>query len=202
MKVRPEGTPFIAGGLILVVVAGLLGWPALATLLALVTLFMVRFFRDPERRVPPGEGIMVSPADGRVVEVGGGRLAIFMNLFDCHVNRAPVEGEVVDVIHTPGKFHPADKPQAAENERNLIVLRRDGEEVRVAQVAGLVARRILCWVKPGDRVKRGERIGMILFGSRLEVVVSPERWRFVVGYGDRVRAGETVVARALDGAGE
>ena len=194
---RPEGSPFIAGGLVLVVVTGLLGWPALATLLALLTLFLIRFFRDPERKVPLGWGIMVAPADGRVVEVGGGRLAIFMNLFDCHVNRSPVEGEVVEVVHTPGRFHPADKPEAAENERNLIRLKHGDQEIRVIQVAGLVARRILCWVNPGDKVERGERIGMILFGSRVEIEISPERWRFIVAHGDKVRAGETVVARAV-----
>jgi len=197
MRVRPEGSPFIAGGLVLVLVAGLLGWPALATLLALVSLFLIRFFRDPERKVPLGRGVMVAPADGQVVEVGGGRLAIFMNLLDCHVNRAPLEGEVEELVHTPGKFHPANKPQSAENERNLIRIRHGDQEIRVVQVAGLVARRIVCWVKPGDRVERGERIGMILFGSRVEVEVSPEKWRFIVAHGEKVRAGETVVARAV-----
>ena len=199
MRVRPEGNPFIAGGLILVVVAGLLGWPAVATLFALVTLFIIRFFRDPERKVPLTPGIMVSPADGRVVEVGEGRLAIFMSLLDCHVNRSPVDGEVVDVVHILGKFHPAHKPQAAQNERNIIKIRHHDQEVQVAQVAGLVARRIVSWVKPGDRVERGERMGMILFGSRVEVEVSRQRWRFLVTHGDRVRAGETVVARAVGG---
>jgi len=194
--VRPEGAPFIWGGLILILAAGLLGWPALAALLALITLFLIRFFRDPERAVPPGGGIMVAPADGRVVEVEGGHLAIFMSLFDCHVNRAPVDGEVVDVVHTPGRFHPADRPQSKENERNLILLRRGDQEIRVTQVAGMVARRIVCWVKPGDRVDRGERLGMIVFGSRVEVDVPPERWRFTVARGERVRAGETVVALA------
>jgi len=197
MKVRSEGAPFIAGGLILVLVAGLLGWPAVAALLALFTLSLLRFFRDPERVVPEGEGLMVAPADGRVVELGDGRFAIFMSLFDCHVNRSPVAGEVVDVVHTRGKFHPADKPQAKENERNLIVLKRGDEEIRVTQVAGLVARRIVCWAKPGDRMERGERIGMIVFGSRVEVEVFPGRWRFTVAQGDSVRAGETVVAREV-----
>ncbi len=194
MRVRSEGAPFIVGGLILILVAGLLGWTAVAALLALFTLFLLRFFRDPERIVPGSEGLMVAPADGRVVELEGGHLAIFMSIFDCHVNRAPVAGEVVDVVHTPGRFHPANKPQARENERNLIILKSGDQEIRVAQVAGMMARRILCWVRPGDRVEMGGKIGMILFGSRVEVDLPLGRWRFAVARGEKVRAGETVVA--------
>ncbi len=197
MTVRPEGNPFIAGGLFLVVVVGLLGLPALATLLALTTLFLLKFFSDPSREGPRGEGILLSPADGQVVEAGEGRLAIFMSLLDCHVNRAPTEGEVIDIMHTPGKFHPANKPQAKENERNTITFKTKNGEIRIIQVAGLIARRILCWVNPQDRVEQGERIGMIMFGSRVELELSQERWRFVVSLGDKVRAGETVVAREM-----
>jgi len=196
--VRPEGSPFIAGGLLLVVVLGLLGLPALATLLALITLFLLKFFSDPPREVIRGEGIMLAPADGRVVEAGEGRLAIFMSLFDCHVNRAPVGGEVVDVVHIPGKFHPADNPQAKENERNIITFRTKNGDIRMIQVAGFIARRILCWVKPQDQVEQGERIGMIIFGSRVELELPQDRWGFVVALGDKVRAGETIVAKEIN----
>jgi len=198
MTVRPEGSPFIAGGLFFVVVLGLLGLPALATLLALITLFLLKFFSDPLREGIRGEGILLSPADGRVVEAGEGRLAIFMSLFDCHVNRAPIGGEVMDIIHIPGKFHPANEPQAKENERNTITLKAKNGNIRITQVAGLIARRILCWVNPQDRVEQGERIGMIIFGSRVELELPRDRWEFVVSLGDKVRAGETVVAREMD----
>jgi len=181
-----------------VVVLGLLGLPALATLLALITLFLLKFFSDPPREVIRGEGIMLAPADGRVVEAGEGRLAIFMSLFDCHVNRAPVGGEVVDVVHIPGKFHPADNPQAKENERNIITFRTKNGDIRMIQVAGFIARRILCWVKPQDQVEQGERIGMIIFGSRVELELPQDRWGFVVALGDKVRAGETIVAKEIN----
>lgn len=198
MRVRPEGSPFIVGGLLLVIVLGILGLPALATLLALITLFLLKFFSDPSREGTRGESILLSPADGRVVEAGEGRLAIFMSLLDCHVNRAPIGGEVVDVTHIPGKFHPANKTQARENERNIITLKTKKGNIRINQVAGLIARRILCWVNPQDQVEQGERIGMIVFGSRVELELPMERWRFVVSLGDKVRAGETVVAREMD----
>ena len=197
MTVRREGNPFIGGGLLLVVIVGLLGLPALATLIALTTLFLLKFFSDPPRKGPQGEGILLSPADGRVVEAGEGRLAIFMSLLDCHVNRAPTGGEVTNIVHTPGKFHPANKPQAKENERNTITLKTKKGDIQIIQVAGLIARRILCWVNLQDRVEQGERIGMIVFGSRVELELPHEKWRFMVSLGDKVRAGETVVAREM-----
>ncbi len=197
MSVRPEGSPFIGGGLVLVMVMGLLGLPALAALVALAVVFLLKFFGDPQREGPRGDGLLISPADGRVVEVGDGHLAIFMSLFDCHVNRAPVDGEVVGITHTPGGYRPANSPQAKENERSTITFSTPKGEVKMSQVAGMVARRILCWVKPGQRVKQGEKVGMILFGSRVEIEVPPQSWRFLVPPGGKVKAGETIVAREV-----
>ena len=198
MRVRSEGNPFIAGALLLVLVMGVLGWPFLAVLMALAALLLVMFFRDPERVGPQISGVMLSPADGRVVEAEDGRhLAIFMTLFNCHVNRAPVPGEVVEVVHSHGTFRAANRPEARQNERNAITLRSGGSDIKVTQIAGLVARRIVCWVREGDRVESGERIGMILFGSRVEVEMPGDRWRLMVSKGDKVKAGETVVAREM-----
>lgn len=202
MKIRPEGNTFIAGGLIAVLVVGLLGFPGLAAFFALLILLLLKFFSDPERITPLLEGLMVSPADGKVAEISieeeGARLAVFMSLFDCHVNRAPLEGEVGEVSHHPGSYCPANRPESRENERNEILFHTPYGDIKVMQIAGFMARRILCWIKPGDRVKRGERMGMILFGSRVEVSFPNKGWQFLVGPGEKVKAGETIVARKVE----
>jgi phosphatidylserine decarboxylase len=167
------------------------------------------FFRDPERRIPSERGVLVAPADGKVVEVGqtverdflgraAHKIGIFMSPLDVHVNRAPCAGEVVAVAHRPGRFHNAGKPVAsAENESNTIALAEVNggrASVVVRQVAGVLARRIVCEAAVGDRVERGQRFGMVKFGSRAEVYVPTDSgFRVLVRPGDRVRAGETVL---------
>jgi len=186
-------------------VGGLLGWfvtPLSATPFAIFGLFCLWFFRDPERAIPRGP-VAVSPADGKVVLVRHrpelNEVCIFMNVFDVHVNRAPIGGKVVDVQYSPGRFMVASRDEASfANERNTITVEaRDGVTVRFTQIAGLVARRIVCRARPGDFVTTGERIGLIQFGSRVDVQLGPE-WTIEVQEGQRVKAGTTVLARRAE----
>ena len=166
-----------------------------------VGLFCLWFFRDPERDIPHGP-VAVAPADGKVVLVRrrpeSTQVCIFLNIFDVHVNRSPIGGKVVDVTYNKGKFLVASKEAASfENERNTIsVEAKDGVKVCFSQVAGLIARRIVCYVAPGEFVTAGQRIGLIKFGSRLDVQFGPE-WSIEVREGQRVSAGSTVLARRL-----
>jgi len=163
--------------------------------LGIAFFFLLVFFRDPDR--VPGPGI-VSPADGKVLEADPdtGRLTVFMALTDVHVNRAPLDGRVVDVVRTSGAHAPAYRPEARRNERVETLLETAVGPIRVAQIAGTIARRIVPYRREGDRVKKGQRIGMIRFGSRVEMTL-PKRARFIVDVGDRVRAGETTVAEVV-----
>ncbi len=164
--------------------------------------FCLYFFRDPDREVPAGP-VAVSPADGKVVVVkaenGGQRISIFLNVFDVHVNRTPIPGRVVDVRYQEGQFLVASKEAASHsNEQNAITVLGTvgGEETRIEfkQIAGLIARRIICYKKPGDVLAAGERVGLIKFGSRVDVQLGPE-WEVVVRVGQRVSAGSSVIAR-------
>lgn len=164
--------------------------------------FCLYFFRDPDREVPAGP-VAVSPADGKVVAVkaenGGQRISIFLNVFDVHVNRTPIPGRVVDVRYQEGQFLVASKEEASHsNEQNTITVLGTvgGEETRIVfkQIAGLIARRIVCYKKPGDAVAAGERVGLIKFGSRVDVQLGPE-WEVAVRVGQRVSAGSSVIAR-------
>lgn len=206
--VHREGWLFIGGTLALAVLALILV-PSLVWPLLILAGWMVIFFRNPVRTVPMAPGLVVSPADGRVepviltpppAELGLGatpltRVSVFMNVFDCHINRAPVAGRVEKVAYKAGKFLSADLDKASEaNERNGVLLETDsGARVGVVQIAGLVARRILCWTSESAQVAAGERIGMIRFGSRLDVYL-PEGARIMVSAGQRAIAGETVIA--------
>lgn len=183
-----------------------LGWLIPALLLCLVTLFTLFFFRDPERTCAPVEKSVLTPADGRVLEVRQiadkdnplGRpalkISIFMSLFNVHVNRMPVHGTVKKIIYTPGKFFSADLDKASRyNENNRVFLETiDSKKLLIVQIAGLVARRIACWIKEGDQVDRGQRFGLIRFGSRLEVFLPPDSC-IVVQKGDKVKAGQTII---------
>lgn len=165
----------------------------------LLALFCLWFFRDPDREIPSGP-VAVSPADGKVVLIrpeadGRTRMAIFLNVFDVHVNRTPIAGVVKAVRYKPGKFLVASKDEASlENEQNTLVVEGDGTTIEFSQIAGLIARRIVCYKKPGDRVTAGERIGLIKFGSRVDLLFGPE-WTLTAKPGDRVSAGSSILAR-------
>jgi phosphatidylserine decarboxylase len=170
--------------------------------LFLLALFCLYFFRDPDRTIPTGP-VAVSPADGKVVGVrkdasGITRLSIFLNVFDVHVNRTPIAGKVTAVEYQSGEFLVASREEAStRNEMNTITVEGDGTKVVFKQIAGLIARRIVCYKKPGDMVKTGERIGLIKFGSRVDVEFGPE-WELAVQPGMRVSAGSSVIARRKD----
>jgi len=185
----------VAGGFVL----SWLTRPAWALPLYLAAAFCLYFFRDPERVIPEGP-VAVAPADGKLVAVaaqpgGATRLSIFLSVFDVHVNRAPIAGTITSVEYRPGRFHVASREAAsAENEQNTVTLEGDGSRVVFKQIAGIVARRIIFYKRPGDRVEKGERVGLIQFGSRLDLVLGPE-WEIVVRRGERVHAGSSIVAR-------
>jgi phosphatidylserine decarboxylase len=202
------GYPFIAAGAA-VVVLGLLVFVPLAWVGLALVLFCLYFFRDPERVVPPRAGVFVAPADGLVVsiepavpplELGLGplprtRIAIFLSVLDVHVNRAPITGTVTKIAYHPGKFlNAADNKASDENERNALALRLPtGEDIAVVQIAGLIARRILCDAKVGQVLTTGERFGIIRFGSRTDLYL-PEGILPLVSVGQRMIGGETVLA--------
>ena len=181
-----------------VLISWLLG-PALAVPLFLLAAFCAWFFRDPERPIPVGS-VAVSPADGKVVAVvkedGRTRISIFLNIFDVHVNRSPVSGVITEFVYQKGKFLVASQEAASsENEQTIIFIRsKDGTLVVFKQIAGLIARRIIFSKKPGDIVQTGERIGLIKFGSRVDVILGPE-WAIEVSPGARVSAGSSILAR-------
>lgn len=136
---------------------------------------------------------MVSPADGRVVMAGPDKIAIFMGPYDVHVNRSPMNGQVKSTLYTKGGHYPAFLGRASRNQQNRILIETGEGEIEVSQIAGAIARRIVCYVNPGDRVVRGQRIGMIHFGSRVEVTI-PKGYKHYVDLGDKVRAGESIIA--------
>jgi phosphatidylserine decarboxylase len=205
--IHPEGRPFIAAFIVASVVLFWL-WTPLGWLAAIAALWCAYFFRDPERVTPVRDGIVVAPADGRIsrvinvvpakeLELGERplpRVSIFMSVFDCHVNRSPVTGRIERIVYRPGAFVNADLDKASEdNERNCLLIATDGGRIGVVQIAGLVARRIVCFVRQGASVGVGERIGLIRFGSRVDVYL-PEGVRPLVAEGQTAIAGETVLA--------
>jgi len=213
LPVAREGLPFICAFLAAAVLAAIWarsgGWGARSTLpagLLVLTVFVMYFFRDPERRIPPDPDVVVSPADGTVMsvrEVGdeafmGGtatRVTIFLSIFNVHVQRAPLGGRINAYDYRPGRYLPAWRDEASsENEQASLALATAEGPVVVRQIAGLVARRIVTYPREGDSVARGERIGLIRFGSRVDLLLPPD-WTVTVGAGDRVRGGETPVAR-------
>ncbi len=203
--VAREGWPYIALAVVVAAAVTVVGgwWSAP---LWLIALFVLQFFRDPPRDAPEGERLVLAPADGRVISIGkmrdpyagdreALRVSVFMNVFNVHSNRAPVDGRIERIDYFPGKFVNADLDKASEhNERNALVIRtEDGSLVTCVQVAGLVARRILCYVKAGDVLHRGQRFGFIRFGSRVDVLLPPGS-RLFVGVGEKVHATTTPLA--------
>lgn len=190
--------PLVLGG-----VAFLAHWTIPGILLVGLAAFVFSFFRDPERRIPDEPGAVVSPADGRVVVVtneenagrAGKRISIFLAIWNVHVNRAPAAGTITKLEYRPGKFLAAMLERASvENEQNIIALSTDTGEMMFKQIAGLIARRVVCWKKVGDHVARGERIGLVRFGSRVDLWV-PKEAEILVALGDNVKGGSSVVAR-------
>lgn len=202
-----EGLPFIAIGTALTLLAALFGFVLTAMILGVLTLFTTWFFRDPERTPNGPQNAVYSPADGKVIKTvildeadnpAGSPcvlVCIFMSLFNVHVNRMIANGVVSSIRYHAGRFLAANLDKASEqNERNLVTLETDdGKRLVVVQVAGLVARRIACWVEPGDRVRAGQRFGLIRFGSRLDVYL-PENTGIAVQTGQKVTAGQSVIA--------
>jgi phosphatidylserine decarboxylase len=193
----PAGWPFVVGLGAFTVVAYVFV-PGLAVFGMLVLAFTLNFFRDPERRTLEVSGALLSPADGRVIRADDDRISIFMNVFNVHVCRSPAAGRVTSVAREPGRFLAAMKDEASEqNERTTIVVQLpDGPPVRFVLVAGLIARRIVCRVSAGGTLRAGERVGIIRFGSRVDLDL-PEGIAAAVGVGDRVVAGESIVARRV-----
>ena len=204
LPIASEGWPLI---LPLFAVAGLcvlLHWRAAAAAALALALFVTWFFRDPARAIPDDPAAIVSPADGRVIEIatgaGGARISIFLSIFNVHVNRTPVAGEVVEVVRRPGKFLAAWKHEASsDNAQAAVTVRTPRGDVRFVQVTGLIARRIVCHLAPGDRVERGERYGLIRFGSRVDLLLPPGA-EPAVRIGDRLRGGADIIARWRDAA--
>lgn len=204
-----EGYPFIAAGFGVTLLAFMLDWDFVGTVLLALSVWCVYFFRDPDRATPEGENFIVSPADGIVhlikevvppkeLEMGDEpltRVSVFLNVFNVHVNRVPVGGKVTKLIYHPGKFFNASLDKASdENERQLVkVAMSDGREVGFIQIAGLVARRIVCKLEEEQQVKTGERFGLIRFGSRMDVFL-PKGVAPLVAVGQTAVAGETVFA--------
>ena len=215
VPIHREGWPFVA---IFAVVANLLAWiwSPLGWIGAILTAWCAYFFRDPVRTVPVGEGLVISPADGRVSmivsvapppELGLSdapmtRISVFMNVFNCHVNRVPVAGTIETIAYRPGLFLNAELDKASEdNERNAIIVNTGKERFGVVQIAGLIARRIVGFVEEGDRLTVGERFGLIRFGSRVDVYL-PDGYQPLVGVGQTTIAGETVIAARADASTE
>jgi phosphatidylserine decarboxylase len=201
-----EGIPFVAGGwAVTFMLYFLTPWP-LSAIALILTLFIMYFFRDPDRRGQVPEGAILCPADGKIIEVRAVqrdesplqapalKISIFMSVFDVHVNRIPVNGTVTRISYHAGRFFAANLDKASsDNESNRVLLETpDGRRILVIQIAGLIARRIACWVAEADRVRAGQRFGLIRFGSRVEVF-APEPSRAAVKVGHRVKAGLTIL---------
>ena len=204
IPIAAEGWPFIIP---LSIVTGLLfalGWKNTAYLSLMLTLFVLFFFRDPERTIPSGAGVVVSPADGKVIVIKDiyepsylkqdvKQISIFLSVFNVHVNRSPLGGAVEIVKYNPGKFHVASVDKASlDNEQTAMVIASGKDKILVKQIAGLIARRIVCYARPGDTIKTGERYGLIRFGSRVDIFL-PKNAEIKVRLGDRVKGAQDII---------
>ena len=204
IPVASEGCPFIIPLAVVTALLFAFGWKNTGNVTLVLTLFVLFFFRDPERVVPEGKGVVVSPADGKVIVIKDiyeptylkqdvKQISIFLSVFNVHVNRAPVEGTVELVKYNPGKFHVASVDKASlDNEQTAMVIATGKDKVLVKQIAGLIARRIVCYAKPGDAIKRGERYGLIRFGSRTDIFL-PKDAEIKVKLGDRVKGARDII---------
>ena len=207
VPVHREGYIFIAGFAVAALILNWL-WSPLGWIMGIVTVWCVYFFRDPARITPMREGLVISPADGVISSIGFfvpppelglgdrplQRVSVFMSVFDCHVNRAPVSGRIAKITYRPGTFVNADLDKASEdNERSGLLIDTASGRIGVVQIAGLIARRIVCFVREGETIGVGDRFGLIRFGSRVDVFL-PDGVRVLVGQGSKAIAGETVLA--------
>ncbi len=202
MRIVPDGIYYACGLTLAGLAVSYFVNPWVGVPLYISALFCLYFFRDPDRVAPPGD-VLVAPADGKIVSMlqlspTETRISIFLNIFNVHVNRSPVPGLITAVKYQEGRFLVASHEAAsAENEQNTLTLESGGRQVVCRQIAGLIARRIVCYKKAGDSLRVGERIGHIKFGSRVDVIFGPE-WKTTVKVGDRVSAGTSVLAHAVD----
>jgi phosphatidylserine decarboxylase len=212
VPVHREGWPFIAGFLVAAIVLGWI-WDGFFWIGLALTVWCAYFFRDPPRVTPVSEDFITSPADGKISAIGQAippreldfgedsmqRISIFMNVFNCHVNRSPVSGRIAHIVHKPGSFLSAEMDKAStDNERNSMLIESPRGRLAVVQIAGLVARRIVCWAQEGSEISAGERFGLIRFGSRVDIYL-PAGATVCVALGQTAIAGETLLAR-YDGA--
>ncbi|HQZ98399.1 MAG TPA: phosphatidylserine decarboxylase family protein [Pyrinomonadaceae bacterium] len=194
-----EGIPFIAIPVVLAVIFGALSFWPVAVAFILLALFMLYFFRDPKREIPAGDGLIISSADGRVTRIESNEdtklVSVFLSPLDVHINRSPITGKVKEINYVAGKKMPATRDEASlVNERNSLVIEGENVTVTCTQIAGILARRIVCWPKAGDNLERGQKFGLIKFGSRTDILM-PASVEIAVTVGDRVRGGETIIAR-------
>ena len=204
IPVASEGWPFILPLTLLTALFFVFGWRNAGAVSLVLTLFALFFFRDPERTIPQGKGIVVSPADGRVIVIKDvyeptylkqdvKQISIFLSVFNVHVNRAPFGGSVEAVKYNPGKFHVASVDKASlDNEQTAMIIANGKDKILVKQIAGLIARRIVCYAKPGDPLKTGERYGLIRFGSRVDLFL-PKNAELRVKVGDRIKGARDVI---------
>jgi phosphatidylserine decarboxylase len=206
--IAKAGFPVVAACAFATVVFALLGFAIMTVIGLIVTFCVCGFFRDPDRAIPEHEAAIVSPADGKVIFAGTTdesplnlnkvqKISIFMSVFNVHVNRIPCEGKITKVDYHPGKFFAANLDKASQqNEHNAVFLEtRSGKEICFVQIAGLIARRIICYIKPGDQVLKGQRFGIICFGSRLDVFL-PDDVQIDVRVGENVKAGTSILGRS------
>jgi phosphatidylserine decarboxylase len=202
MFVVRDAYKFFVPLLALGILAALGRLPYLSVPFFILAAFVCFFFRNPERRIPEDKNLIVSPADGKVVKIspinsGEQAISIFLNIFNVHVNRSPIAGEVLRVEYKRGKFKAAFDDEASQvNEQNIITITGKEISIVVRQIAGLIARRVVCWKKPGNSLQRGELIGLIRFGSRVDIVV-PGHVRIVVKVGDKVKGGSSIIGEYI-----
>lgn len=208
MPIAKEGIPFIIIPFILSIISFLFPILTLGVFFLIISLFMAFFFRDPFRKIPSRENIILSPADGKIIEMEEKedeifpeekfyKISIFMSPLNVHINRAPLSGKVENVIYRPGYFKPAYKEESKRNEQHIIVFETDKGKIIMKQIAGILARRVVCKIKENQEVKAGDKIGMIIFGSRVELLLA-KRPELFVKIGDKVRGGETIIGEFYD----
>jgi phosphatidylserine decarboxylase len=199
-----EGIPFVLIGLFVAIAFIFAGITSLAIVFVLLAAFTAYFFRDPHRNITTDESVVVSAADGRVTRIekldpenadSPNVVSVFLSIFDVHINRSPIAGEITEVVYSKGKFVIATREDASQiNEQNALTIKNERMTIVCKQIAGVLARRIVCWKRAGDRVRLGERFGLIRFGSRTDLIL-PQEVEIAVKVGDRVRGGITIIGR-------